>query len=1286
MYLRANLILYLTLLSFRILSAQQLDSKEDSLKIDSLNNVSIWLASYGKIDEALKVNSEVEALVIGKYGLGSPIFGNFCYNKGLIYHYGNNFEVAERYYLEALEVINLNNSSLGKYNSEYLTLLIKLGDVNYSQGRIEKALEYYLDCRELMEEVFGGDHPDYILITRNLGIIFCEMYENDKAEKYLLEVIKANEDPLALVYLGHIKYSMSRYEMAEEYYLKNKEILERTKGKENYDYAQTLSFLGGLYLQMSRFELAEDYFRESESIVEKVFGKGHLNYAQTLQNLGRLFNFIGRHDKAEAYLITCKEIRENVLGKDHPDYAKIIMDLGNIYLSIGQYSKAEEYYQLSKNIFEKNFGKYNLFYAFAINSFGRLYYGLGMYEKSESNYLECKNIYENILGKDNSYYSGILTDLGQLYEAMGKFDRSEAFFLEGKAIEEKILGKSHLSYGTLLNNLGVLYMNKGQYSKAIVYLLESKTIKEKNGIVNNVQYSKTVGNLGLLYRYMGMYEEAEKNLLESLEICDKSAGKEHPHYSIILGSLGGLYELIGQFEKAIDYYFEAKTIADKTHGKDHSSYFIILDNLAHIYTSMNQFEEAERYYLESMEIKERSLGREHPYYSYSLRYLGDLFMAMGQTKQAEQSYLKSKAISNEIGAQDHPHYAKTLFALGELYYSVGNFKKAEQYFLDCKEIREKNLGREHPDFVENLSRLGALNFSMGSYGKAESYIVSSTRTIYLNLIQSVQFLSERDLGKYLKKVNAHLEAVPAYLRTGHFSNQMAELNYDVALFQKGFLQTAARRLNTLTAANPVSDSLSKTLVSCRAWLSEEYTKPVSDRSEAIVEVEKQANAIESQLARVVAGYAGSIKQVKWREVQATLRADEIAIEFVKFSLSKDTTLYAALLLRRGMEAPVYVELCDERDIDTLMIRNIDRREAYVSRLYTSSQRGLRPSEDKVRSLYELLWSPLEPYLQGVKTVYHSNVGLLHRINFGAITMGLDSVLADRFKLVELGSTRTLVMKEKETPPNNQALVMGGIKYDSDNEDLNTWVFALDSMTLALRSAVRFCRPTTDVTPIELWGELPYTSKEADSISLYLKKSRIAAKIFKGYNATEEAFYKSVRHNGTSPRIIHLATHGYFLPDPKSTDKKSIGSAFRLSEHPLIRSGLILAGGNQAWMTGQSDALGQEDGILTAYEISRLNLTGTELVVLSACETGLGDIQGNEGVYGLQRAFKIAGVRYVIMSLWQVPDQQSSIFMTTFYQRWLEQGINIPEAFRQTQAEMRKKGWSHHQWAGFVLLE
>jgi CHAT domain-containing protein len=269
--------------------------------------------------------------------------------------------------------------------------------------------------------------------------------------------------------------------------------------------------------------------------------------------------------------------------------------------------------------------------------------------------------------------------------------------------------------------------------------------------------------------------------------------------------------------------------------------------------------------------------------------------------------------------------------------------------------------------------------------------------------------------------------------------------------------------------------------------------------------------------------------------------------------------------------------------------------------------------------------------------------------------------------------------------NNDAVLLGGIQFERDST-----IHQGESM-LASRSRGELSFVSVDATLRGgSWNYLAGTEREVNAIEKIMQGAALNVQVKKGFEASEEAF-KNIVANGTpSPRIMHIATHGYFFPDPKS---KSVASGsvdqnepvFKISDHPMLRSGLILAGGNAAWQ-GKQTLEGKEDGIVTAYEISQMNLSNTELVVLSACETGLGDIQGNEGVYGLQRAFKIAGVRYLIMSLWQVPDKQTSLLMTTFYKKLLEDKMTIPEAFHAAQKQLRDNGLDPYNWAGFVLVE
>jgi CHAT domain-containing protein len=350
----------------------------------------------------------------------------------------------------------------------------------------------------------------------------------------------------------------------------------------------------------------------------------------------------------------------------------------------------------------------------------------------------------------------------------------------------------------------------------------------------------------------------------------------------------------------------------------------------------------------------------------------------------------------------------------------------------------------------------------------------------------------------------------------------------------------------------------------------------------------------------------------------------------------------------------------------------------------------RAPASKQKSLYELIWQPLENHLKGINTVYCSPAGLLHRLNLAAIPDANGTFFSDQRQVVLMGSTRQLVIPSSGLQQiTHDAYLAGGIRYDNES---TTAAYANGGASS--RSSERLDQTTfqPDSASIMRGGVLDYlpaTAMEVHEITQVLTQAMISTKVDTGFYATEEAF-RQLGIDKPSPRIIHLATHGYFFPDPvdqtpKAGNFSAQGSVFKKSEQPMIRSGLIMAGAKQAWLTGHHPA-GLDDGILTAYEISQMNLSNTELVVLSACETGLGDIVGNEGVFGLQRAFKIAGAKYLIMSLWKVDDRSTREFMTAFYKHWLTGEQTIPQAFRDTQREMRVKRPGAYDWAGFVLIE
>jgi CHAT domain-containing protein len=337
-------------------------------------------------------------------------------------------------------------------------------------------------------------------------------------------------------------------------------------------------------------------------------------------------------------------------------------------------------------------------------------------------------------------------------------------------------------------------------------------------------------------------------------------------------------------------------------------------------------------------------------------------------------------------------------------------------------------------------------------------------------------------------------------------------------------------------------------------------------------------------------------------------------------------------------------------------------------------------------LYHLVWQPFDQLLKGVKTVYYSPAGLINLISLAALPVNGTACLAEKYDLVRMGSTRDLVSPAEKSLITN-AVVYGGINYDTllpaaiakAGSPGNTSAGAMPG-EIAFNGAVRAG-----------FGYLPGTLQEAQTIAGSLTGKGIKSTTLTGLEAREETF-TALSGASSAPSLIHISTHGFYLPDTISVkNRKNVLYSpageiqFRYSEDPLQRSGLLMAGANLTWK-GLPRPQGTEDGILTAREVSNMNLSNTRLAVLSACQTGLGDVKGSEGVEGLERGFKMAGVRNIVMSLWQVPDKETTEFMTNFYKSWLE-GLEFHEAFRTTQVAMRKKyPQEPFKWAGFVMVE
>ena len=1095
------------------------------------------------------------------------------------------------------------------------------------------------------------------LISLNQNLIKQKKY--DEAIQVIVSAkIRAEENleanhPLyasCLFNYGKSLYYKRQFAEVVETLLKAKEVQKEILDEDDLNYAATLNILGVSYWNLGQFEEAEIHLKETVEIRERVLEKNNPSYLGSMVNLGMLYTAMGKYDDAKSLLTKAKEIFEINKGlMSHPYYLNCVGNLAQVYTDLGEYEKVENLYLYVINLIKDDPDK-EIMYARVLNSLGLFYMKVGRYEDAEPVYKKAITLYEKTEIRNDLSLAGAIINLGSLYYFLGKYELSESVYLEGKEILEKANLNRHPYYMNCLNGLGTLYERIGRFKETEKIHFETKKLRKEVLGEKHVHYASTLANLGVFYFNIGNYEEAEKYMKDGNDVFKKAVGAEHPDYALSLLNLGNLYRRIDKQKEAELNYQMAKEIYAHAFGVENPDYALTLYNLAGLYADQGQLDTAETLYLEVKKIQEKILGDQH----LSL--------------------------------------AKTIAELGLLYQEMNRSDSAEQYCLSAKNIYEKAIGKENLSYLANLNNLFKLFIKTNRIESAQLVIAEISEIQHALLNRASLHLSETELDAYTRLFTKHLDQLLAFTRNHtELSPELYALCYDNILFHKGFLLTNASRLKRLALKDTTSAREFEKLKAFHRRLAVEYAKPFAERKN-VNDLEAQANIVEKELVSLVAEFGNIREQVTWQEVRNELKSGEAAVEFIHFQHYNpeptDTIYYAALVLKPKDQFPSFVPLCKERELLATLEPNQNKREKYINQLY----RGIEPSSKikDFKSTYKLIWEPLDSFLFDVQRIYCSSSGLLSLINHSAVpvkSLKSNEILGQQFEFFQMNSSRNIVTRTAGSFQKDDAVVMGGIEYGIDSLQLNKMNLSSEK-EIADNSKLTFDYFTRNLRS----GKIKYlegTEREADEIGRHLLYSDFDTEIQKGYHATEEIF-KNIGQTNPSPRILHIATHGFFFPDPVATARSGKSSfidepIFKVSDNPMIRSGLLLAGSQPAW-SGEQIPSAQEDGILTAYEISQMDLSNTELVVLSACETGLGDIQGNEGVYGLQRAFKIAGAKYLIMSLWDVPDGETADFMTTFYKEWLG-GKNIHSAFRETQRLMREDYSDEpYLWAGFVLVE
>jgi CHAT domain-containing protein len=905
----------------------------------------------------------------------------------------------------------------------------------------------------------------------------------------------------------------------------------------------------------------------------------------------------------------------------------------------------------------------------------------GTYYNSKNDFPNAIRLYglaRAWLSKDSLHtdsYIQTCTLLGTLYARSSEFEKAEPLFLESKNTAEQLHGKD-ASYAQACTFLGNVYTDLGQYAKAKSYFFEAKDIREKIFTKESKEYAQTCNSLANLYWNLGLYEKAEPLAAEALGIRGRVMSKEDAAYAISCTNLANIYRDMKQYAKAEPLYIQAKNIREKVNTKQSRDYAASCNILADLYYFSEQYEKAEPLYIEAKNIREALFTNESLPYAESCNNLAAFYSATGQYEKAEPLFWEAKKIwDKKPGNANSPINAS---GLAYLYFEKGDYKKSDSFYTSAREQWEKNLGVKHPYYIENTGNLAKVYWNTGQLKKADSYFSASFNGQYELIRDFFQFTSETEKENYLRNLAmSQDELLSFYFLTAN--HQKAAEPFTISLLNRNLILSSNEQL--VHSMNQTTDTVFtqqyQKWLSLKQDIARLYAKGVSSTSADLTALSDSADGIEKKLSSFSSGFKTSQdrQNISWKDIQKGLKKNEAAIEFAEFRLYDrkrwtDTSYYIALVLRKDLSQPVMVPLFEKKRLDSIL-----KMASSTSGLYT---RGIEVESSVQPSslLYQLIWKPIEKQLKGISNIYFAPAGLLHQVAFTALKNG-DHYLGDQYQLVQLNTTASVVGQQPFfLSPADRIVLFGGIDYNADPSSISQPVLSAN-----VRNNQRSL--PDDLKGNETWQELPGTKNEIEEINKEAASGYQLA-LYSGLNATEEAF-KSLNGNA-SPAVVHIASHGFFFPDPAKEIKgkgNENGRAFRQSDNPLYRSGLLFAGANRSW-TGKQQGNG-EDGILTAYEASHVYLPHTKLVVLSACETALGEIQGSEGVYGLQRAFKMAGVENLVMSLWKVPDAETAEFMQVFYKNMFN-NKSVSDAFYHAQTAMKNKYRDDpYKWAAWVLV-
>lgn len=1187
---------------------------------------------------------------------------------GLVANNAGNWGKSGQYFLYALN--NLKKADLAS-SENYDIIFSNLMGVIIDVPDTEEKLSYLLENCEKIKSTAGINSEAYGLATNDYAISAMTLGKNDLAEDYFkMSLVALKESPEN--YLQILENLIFLYEETEAYdklVIIQKErlkLLLNDTETPREDIALAANGLGVSLYELDQHDSAEYYYY----LAIEYFNDDGQNLYITRSNLSTL-------------LYTLKDV-EALLKND-----SLMIIAAEGYLEPGDIDLALALNDAGINAYTYDYFDLAIFY----------------YKRALIS-----------LDKANENYYTIIGNLADAYIFGGRYAEGESTLEEyAKLVFSKEGDKSQVA-AIAANNLALCKMEIGKNSEALRNFEIALNIEEKLLGPDSEEYMSTLTNIGRLYTNMGLYEEAEKTLVLVVKRYYENPGPESEDYLIAIVNLANLYTALARYDLAEKVYKEAYTISLKLLG-DHATTAVILSSMSTLYMSSGRHNLASAFLAESMRIDKKVFGENSLQYAYDLDGLGALYVYLGSYAEAIKTIRKSLAVraalidriniinvrpllnlslaqinnnqladakatceeslamQRQLRATNHQDYANTLSTLGFIYFKEKDYKLAIELTREALALKEKTIGSNNPSTTLTRFNLASYYIVTGNNKAAEEEFRSSNAGFKKQIDTYFPNLSEADKNKFYNTIRGQLMAFNTFAIKRKEENPDISIDiYNNQLITKSLL---------LTSVNKVRDGIinsgdSALIALYQEWrlLRKNITHHKENRSDSVdIEVlEVTANEYEKLLSERSSAFAkeNTDKLITWEDIRNQLQSHEVAIElvrvshfdFVKNKIAPDKVYYVALIVAADSKRPKMV----------VLENGVELENKYLKSYQTNIQ---LKREDKFS--YEQFWQPIATSIaqyDALKKIYLSLDGVYNKISLSSLYNTVtDSYLFYEVNVEIVTNTKDILSVSTEVPPliNQSAVLIGYPKYElkTSFENNSDTLWRNEFENLKSDTLSRFIKNG-------IVTSLPGTKKEVETIAVILRENKMTTDVYLEMNASESQI-----KNLTNPYILHIATHGFFKSSSNEEARPEMLASKRYVENPLRGSGLLLAGA-QNTINGQKAQSTGENGILTAAEAMNLNLDKTQLVVMSACETGLGEIKNGEGVYGLQRSFQVAGAKSVIMSLWTVDDTATQKMMTYFYENWLA-GQTKREAFRNSQIKLRQEFAEPYYWGAFILI-